>query len=206
MINHKYKVIFVHIPRTAGSSIGSVLGMLNEDKDHRTLRDFQPKTLNQALDLSFEYAKLNQMKNSFRTLKEILMKPEDHEFYADYKKVAFVRNPWSRTLEWYHNVMRNSMHRRNLGIKDEISFEKFLNKYKSNWALNSQLHWLVNFDNKIEFDFIGRFENIHSDFNSLCKRIGASDKQLPVRPKRIEDYTRFYNPKTKDKIFREKAL
>jgi hypothetical protein len=47
MISHEYKCIFVHIPKTAGSSIEQKLGWFDELKwgvqDHRTIREIEPK-------------------------------------------------------------------------------------------------------------------------------------------------------------------
>ena len=48
MISHKYKCIYIHIPKTAGSSVEKKLGLYNElswgVQDHRTIRDIQPIT------------------------------------------------------------------------------------------------------------------------------------------------------------------
>lgn len=45
MINHKYKCIFIHIPKCAGTSIESALGHYEDKRgsqDHRTITDIQP--------------------------------------------------------------------------------------------------------------------------------------------------------------------
>jgi len=71
MINHKHKFLFIHIPRTGGSSIESQFNYKeNKEKNkHWTLSDWK------------------------RTL--------GPEVFDEYFKFAFVRNPWSRAVSDY---------------------------------------------------------------------------------------------------------
>ena len=47
-------------------------------------------------------------------------------------------------------------------------------------------------------NFIGRFENLHEDFNIICDKIGIAQTELPMENKsKHKHYTEYYNEKTK---------
>ena len=66
-----------------------------------------------------------------------------------------------------------------------------------------------------DIDFIGRFENIIEDFNTMCDKIGMGQQTLPHKHYRTykhinkgvdNHYTEYYNKETKDivtKMYRE---
>ncbi|NEQ54683.1 MAG: sulfotransferase family protein, partial [Leptolyngbya sp. SIO3F4] len=99
--------------------------------------------------------------------------------YKEYYKFTFIRNPWARAHSWYKNVMRDKYHRDALGIPEDCSFKQFLFDHPNQWALASQLCWLLDSRGNISFDFIGRFENLIEDFAKVCDDLGIKDKSLP---------------------------
>ena len=52
-----------------------------------------------------------------------------------------------------------------------------------------------------ELDFIGRFENLQSDFNYICEQIGLEALALPHLEKTEHGhYHKFYNDETRDLV------
>ena len=77
MIIDKYKTIFVHIPKNAGTSIKD---FFNRDRGDK---------------LCIPLVKINK----HDTIHQIKLKVP--ELYSSFRKFAVVRNPYDRTLSWY---------------------------------------------------------------------------------------------------------
>ena len=201
MISHTYKCIFVHIPKTAGTSIEKKLGLFDQLKegvqDHRTIREVEPFPLTRVLQPEHWPTVPGRIKGVLKRQRRIT--PEN---YHNYYKFAFVRNSWSRTYSWYKNVMRGKIHQDALNISPDCSFKDFI-KYHldNNWAMKSQLQWITDARGEIPLDFIGRFEQLDKDFTRICNDIGIEDNQLPQLLKaQNAHYTDFFDDEMKDII------
>ncbi|VEN73209.1 conserved hypothetical protein [Candidatus Desulfarcum epimagneticum] len=85
-ISHKYKVIFVHIQRTGGSSI------------HRAFQKCDPDLV-ETLPV---HSAAKRTKHSFITdIKHTV----EHDIFQNYLKFCVVRNPFDRMVSWYHMVI-----------------------------------------------------------------------------------------------------
>jgi len=202
MVIHSLGCVFVHIPKSAGSSIESFLlrqaGQAWERQDHRPIAEYLPVTpLDAVVGLRHRRPLLARKARNWMSGKPVLTKQQD----ATYYKFAFVRNPWDRVVSWYRNVIRDPNHRRNLGITQATSFENFLWEQKANWALRSQLYWLTDCHGKIHMDFVGRFESLQRDFKVVCNTLGIPQDRLPpVLVSRQVDYREYFTHSTRNWI------
>jgi len=73
--------------------------------------------------------------------------------------------------------------------------------------LRPQVHWLKSNTGQINLDFIGGFETLREDFQTVCKKIGASEVSLPhLLSGGIDGYERHYDQESRDyvgKIFED---
>jgi hypothetical protein len=175
MISDRHRCVFVHIPKTAGTSIDRALGWISDDafnpdgslhrdaQDHRTLRELQ-----------------------------LAMQPADFDAYF---KFTVVRNPWARVASWYTNILQDQLHLAHFGIAADCTFRDFLVNHASTWGLQPLRYWVEDSNAQIELDFIGRFENLQSDFQIVCGRLGISGTALPHlrRAERPVPYTSLYD-------------
>ncbi|HHP7229673.1 MAG TPA: sulfotransferase family 2 domain-containing protein [Xenococcaceae cyanobacterium] len=167
----KVNFIFIHINKTAGSSIAQAIGLPH--KKHL----------------------------SAKRVIQIVGKKRWNESY----KFTFVRNPWDRVVSHYQFRLKSNQTK----LQDNpLSFTEWVkvtygdNKDSSYYdkpvMFRPQNEWLLNDQNEIDIDLIGKFENLVSDFAIIADKIGC-DPHLPKinRTKKV-DYKQFYNAETKE--------
>lgn len=210
MISHKQQYIFVHIPKTGGTSVSKKLGLFRVAthgvQDHRPIMDIEPFSIAHLRpqcwrsDGLYRYVRL-QLGHLWRGRRRL-----SQTEYKSYYKFTFVRNSWARAVSWYKGVMRDEVIRAKLGIPVDCSFKQFITVYGDQYHLKSQLYWLMDSRGHIAMDFIGKFERLQEDFNQVCGTLGIEDTQLPTELMfGGERYTRLYDDETKDLVARKYA-
>lgn len=210
MISHEFKCIFIHIPKTAGTSIEKKLGLFPEHgskrgmQDHRTIAEIEPLTIKQTLAraCSANIGRLwPNIKNRVRRGTEITPKQ-----FSEYYKFTIVRNPWTRAFSWYKNVMKDPHHQKVLHVPPDCTFKEFVNKHLEGHIMRTQTAWLKDTSGKLAMDFIGRFENLEHDFAEICQRLGFDDVNLPkVMMGDGSDYIAHYDEQTSEIIAKRYA-
>lgn len=202
MISHEYECIFIHIPKCAGTSIESALGHLDNykgrgEQDHRSIRMIEKPYITPTSLSSTENVRELVLRGRHFYRKGINPRNKltvTKEQFDSYYKFTFVRNPWARAFSWYKNVIRDEIHQRDLGITAQTSFTEFLRQYAGKDLLKPQTHWLKSFDGSIPMDYVGRFENLTEDFETICKEMGIPPIELPHRIKgESSDYRTGYD-------------
>ena len=112
--------------------------------------------------------------------------------HASYFKAAFVRNPFDLVVSrywWDRAKGRHCIADFNDWVEDHYAVT-------GNWMLDS-LHSFTHVDGECRVDFIGRYETLTQDFESLCARVGIvpcpplPNKKSGHRPQR--DYRTLYS-------------
>lgn len=183
------KLLFVHIPKTGGTSVIDYFGF------KENTRNLWGRILNTSVEVSHLplYA-INELYD-----------------LTDYYKFCFVRNPWDRMVSEFKFGIKESPE----GIKlFELtdSFETFLESIKENLPRiqnNRPSHWLTNHyqtqwsfikSEEIKMDFIGRFENFDEDLKYLGKKFNI-EKDIPFLNKTEHgDYKSYYTEKSIDLV------
>jgi len=173
MIDHKNKFIFIHIPKTGGSSIESI---------------FRPSIITKT-------GICKDIPNKHYTLDSLLKNEEIN--LSNFFSFSFIRNPWDKVLSHYLFFIKGGFDHRG----SFFNFVKYYcDTDHKGWKNNDFLPQFdyLSLDDSLAINFIGRFENLQEDFNKACDRIGIARKQLPITNKtKHENYTEYYDNETR---------
>lgn len=195
-------LIFIHIPKTGGSSIRSSLS-----KNYNLLYNASKQNL-----IKLGYSNLENFENYNFSIYNF----KDHLPYQLIKKnkleknkyvFTFIRNPFSRVVSMYFECMANKFHIDGLNTSKNISFEDFIEIIieKPYWFALPMVDY-IGINNIDDIDFIGRFENFENDILKLKKKVKISIKHHNfnnhIKSKlKFSDYRKFYsNNKIIDKV------
>lgn len=196
LISENQKFLFVHIQKTAGTSLTQHF--------HSEIADIS-QLLRPHDPLSFAELKANIHIDS-------------------YFKVGFVRNPFDRLVSWYSMIVENgqklSEKEKLLNpaynkiwqyvLSNSSCFDEFIlncseAQDRSGWRpfSNNQIEYLKDKNDNVAGDFIGRFESISADVTKLCKVLNiASDKFPHINKSTHNNYRKYYTSETRSLIER----
>jgi len=109
---------------------------------------------------------------------------------SDYLKFTIVRNPWDRCVSLYYHLITGGFTTKTF---EEIFYDDGQHKSVKNLGFKLE-----------EMDFVLKLENLQSDYDSLCDRLGLPRSELPhhdhgtLRPSR--DYREYYTDKMRDHV------
>jgi Sulfotransferase family len=83
--------------------------------------------------------------------------------WNSYFKFSFERNPWDRQVSWYHYKTKSK------SAGEKPSFEAFNRDKRRAWVENWDLYTT---EGQLIVDFVGRYENLETDFDEVLSRIG----------------------------------
>jgi hypothetical protein len=197
-VSDSRRVLFVHVPKTGGSSIDLMFD--TQVPDARRVPDRQ------------RHAPYGRLLNA---------EPE----LADYWSFGLVRNPWARMVSWW-TMIHTIFDRADAGnpkaiakIRNEPTvwlkheefrhdFDKFVLEApaKNPKVGRPQIKTLSAGDRTV--DFIGRLENFADDITVIRERLGLPvvDPLPHTNRSRHGDYRDYYNDTTRDRVAEDYAL
>jgi len=193
MISHQHRCIFIHIPKTGGSSIEDVIW-----PGDRTEAD---------LWMGF----VSPYRNKYQTggLQHLLARQIRQEVgpetFDAYFKFAFVRNPWDKAVSQFSYMAHRTDLRELIGMTPETTFDDYLQLIERNphvqWE--RQVEFVQDETGRSLIDFIGRFENIQQDAEAVFERIGLRGAVLPHRnASSRRHYSEYFDVPTRDTLAR----
>ena len=167
MLCPKYNCLFVHIPKTAGQSIERVFLSLSD----LTWATRSALLLRRNNDPALGPPRLAHLKAlEYVTYGYVTPKQFDALF-----KFSFVRNPWDRIVSEYK--FRRYPRR--------FDFKSFLFEHvpepgeKHYFHVMPQHEFLFDAEGKCLVNFVGRFEKLKEDFNTICRQLAIPETPLP---------------------------
>jgi hypothetical protein len=159
VINTQSRFIFVHVPKTAGTSVMRQLTQL-PGNEIRWLARTKHETLGEFLV------------NAEARCRGGSQSPAD---LRDYFRFAFVRNPWDRMASFYRYLVER---RPRPEIDTVQSFRDFLHQARDGvgWirhlhSMRPQLDYFTSPDGGLEMDFVGHFEHLAEDLGAVGRAL-----------------------------------
>jgi|SRR5436190_7671848 len=163
MISFQKRFLFVHIPKTAGNSIQSILCDYSED-ELVALRREQDGVERFGLRNPKYKIKKHSTLQEYRL---VLGKEKFGELY----KFACVRNPWDRMVSYYFTPTQNVV---------ALDRNKFRKVIVAALPVADYLRLDERDNDPFEnVNYIMRFENLAADFRNVCTELDISPKTLP---------------------------
>jgi hypothetical protein len=189
ILSHSKRFIFVHIYKTGGQSLRKA--MERYDHKYNTLVAIRSLVRNGPfVDESIvpKHAGILEIKQKL-----------DPEIFNSYHKFSTVRNPFDWQVSLYHYVLRQkkNLHPHYSIIKGLKDFDEYVEWRVEEDPVN-QASLLTDESGQILVDQILKLENIHDDFDLLCKKLDIHDVSLPHLNKTNRNkYQQYYNPTTR---------
>jgi hypothetical protein len=184
MISFQKRFLFVHIPKTAGNSIQSILRDYSED-ELVALRDEQDGIERFGLrNPKYKIKKHSTLAEYKAALGEVQ--------FGDLYKFTCVRNPWDRMVSYYFTPTQNTAWERKKfrkAIVKALSVADYLRLDK------------VEEDPFGNVDYVMRFEKLADDFRTVCGTLGISPTTLPrYNRSNREHYSKYYDDELRELV------
>ena len=200
ILDNNNKFLFIHIPKTGGSTIKNSLICENSNNQYTSLRQVIEKSQPEKLiTIDNEDRIINTHNSIYQISRSVRI--------DNYFKFAFVRNPWDRIVSHYHYLVQYW----DLSKSHPLTFMDWVLNSKSKKGrsfLDSRFARITQFSfvsdgrtKELLLDFVGKFENLQQDFDKVCKIIDIPSQKLnTINTSRHEHYTEYYNEDTKNII------
>jgi Sulfotransferase family len=176
MISFQKRFLFVHIPKTGGNSIQSVLAVYSEDEITR--RPVQDGV--ERFDVSNPKYKLKKH-SPLADYRAALGEEQFSQLY----KFASVRNPWDRMVSFYFTpTQRRKWNRKAFKktISEALPAADYLRLDKKEPDPFSNVSRII------------RFEHLAEDFRAVCAELGIPAQPLPhYNRSEREHYSKYYD-------------
>ena len=182
-IFHTLRAILVKIPKTASTSVSTHMYVCDYDAGRHQLGYTIPPSPGGC----YKHGTIMEIKNRCKGNQ-----------FSDYYKISFVRNPWDWFLSYYRHFKRSiglprypnahiTIHQ--MFSKNPHDFPEFgeyirrmeeailagvndkrqdMHKHEVN-PLMPQYKYLVDRDEKLLVDFVGKYENLQTDWHKICR-------------------------------------
>jgi hypothetical protein len=188
------KFLFIHIDKSAGTSIQRVLGphayLRPDNRLRRRLTWLGP------LNRLGLYRLVEFPQHSHASVVKTCLPPD---LYARLFKFAFVRNPWDRLVSRYAQLLRNPENPSRYRHKAEKGFKAFL-EWEIKRNKSHQYPYVCDREGKMILDFIGYYERLEEDFAEVCRRLNVEDKLPQANSSKHEDYRSYYDETTRQMV------
>jgi len=188
VICHERQFIFVHIPKTAGSSLNEALGV--PWQNHKDLSRYQREV---TPEIFRNYFKFTVVRNPWARLFSDYNFQRTKSGHKCSRLYLYDENGKKRSFaQWVEKVFASprDCEARQWGGTVSPSIHR--------WS--PQVDW-ISVDGEVQVDYVARIENLDEDFPAICQRIDAPAPRLPTCKKKFHwHYSHYYDTATRDRV------
>jgi hypothetical protein len=193
MISHVHRCIFVHIPKTGGTSIENIVWPRPEQRTSGDLwMGFIDKYHNKYQTGGLQHLLARHIRTEIGTAR-----------FEGYFKFTVVRNPWDKAVSQYAYMSERQDLREFIGMREGDSFKRYLELIgtRGHVQWEPQLAFVNDLDGNSIVDYVGRFERFSESVRHVLDRIGVDCPQIPheARSKR-EPYQTYYDRESMEMV------
>ena len=193
MICYERNCIFVHIPKTGGTSIEDAIW--GPDRGRRSEKHLW-------------MGMVDPLHNKYQTggLQHLLatqIRAEVGEAVFDRcYRFAFVRNPWAKVVSQYYALKHRPKLAEHMGLARSCSFQDYVRclarHHERHVQSCEQWRFVLDDDGSQLVDFLGRFETLAEDFRTVAHAIGLDHAVLPhaMKSSRLMPWRQHYDPQS----------
>ena len=204
LISHDKRFVFVHIYKTAGTSVRDIFlpyarlldRMAYDYKFSKKLYGKIIKMMKWHDDGMKQFTGFHKHAKAFEVKEKL-----GNRKFDSYYKFTFVRNPFDFLVSLYFYILQSRYHRLH-SVVVKMSFLEFLR-----WHIatnpSRQLDFIVDPSNgKRLIDYIGRFETLAQDITIIQENVGINvkrsieHKNMSSKRKK-KDYRKYYNEESR---------
>lgn len=175
IVSHRHRYIFVHIPKTGGTSLNLALEA-RVGRDDIILSD-TPKGRNRRRRVRDAPARGRLWKHSTLADIEGLVDPA---IFADYLLIAMVRNPWARAVSYHRWLGQQGFANPAVDLAKRLPFRDFLRQplIRHQMGVPARRYLTDGAGREYPALFL-RLEHLDQDLPQLAERLGFDPGPLP---------------------------
>lgn len=197
LISHRYKFIYFKTVKTAGTSIETALEKYCLPEGHDDVPVVTPKIETEAgvIGARGHFAETEHWRNHMQAAD--IRRGVSPEVWDGYYKFCNLRNPWDKTVSWFHfknPAMKGKSH-------DEIvtTFRTWLRAAHS-IGQDQKIYMIENVP--VMDDYI-HYESMADDFDRICNNLGLEPGAIPrhktkERGQKKIPYQQYYDAATRN--------
>ena len=193
MISHRYRCVFVHAPRTGGSTVEDLIWPPPRSEEE-LYGGFVDRFHNRHQTGGLQHLTARQIRADV-----------GDDVFSSYLRFTVVRNPWDRTVSQYAYMARRPDLREFLGMPEGADFATYLRllDLREHVQWTPQSAFVTDDDGTLLVDRVLRLERLAEELPPLLEELGVPfDDVLPRRNVSVRrpDHRSYYDDETHDLV------